>query len=145
AYRGCEFNIEPVVSSAEQSPIGDGCSLLLMAHTDTGCILASSCVGERGLPAETVATRAAEQLLANVEAGGCVDEYMQDQLILFLALAKGTSILKTGPLTLHTRTCLFWAQYFTGARVRVHKAKNNSSLQTPEPSDTEETVIIEIE
>ena len=33
-----------------------------------------------GIPAEQVATTAANTLLNNLEHGGCVDEYMQDQV-----------------------------------------------------------------
>jgi RNA 3'-terminal phosphate cyclase (ATP) len=147
AYRGVEIDIRPVVCEEEQAPLGDGVSLLLMAHTSTGAVLASSGVGERGLPAETLATKAAESLLANLDAGGVVDEHMQDQLIIFMALAKGTSTIKTGPLTLHTRTCLYWAEYLAGAKVEVRLARDASvaSWHTPEPSDTRDTVLIRIE
>lgn len=143
--RGVEMDIRAVQSSPEQSPNGDGVSLILIAHTSTGCMLAASAVGERAVPAEEVAAKCANQLLANIDAGGCVDEYMQDQLIIYLALAKGTSTIKTGPLTLHTRTCLFWAQYFCGAKISVAPAKGNSMWQNPEPSDCKETFLIRIE
>jgi len=145
AMRAVDFQIRPVQCSPEEAPIGDGVSLILVAHTDTGCLLAASCVGERGLPAEEMAAKCAAQLEANMDAGGCVDEYMQDQLIIFMALAEGTSTIKTGPLTLHTRTCLHWAQYFTGCKVSVAAAKGNSSWHDPEPTDTKDTFLIRIE
>ncbi len=33
---------------------------------------------------------------------GCVDEYMQDQLIIYMALAAGRSRVRCGPLSLHS-------------------------------------------
>lgn len=145
SLRGVEIDITAQVSPEAQSPIGDGVSLILIAHTSTGCMLAASAVGERGLPAEEVAAKAAAQLLANIDTGACVDEYLQDQLIIFCALASGTSTIKTGPLTLHTRTCLFWARYFTGATVEVTKAKGNSTWQpSSEASDCADTFLIRI-
>ena len=184
ALRNVDMDIQPSQSSEQQSPIGDGVSLILVAHTSTGCMLGASAVGERGLPAEEVAAKAANQLLANIDAGGCVDEYLQgqpqqsqrtfaclsearstfvpllthpcfalrllsspllDQLIIFMALAHGTSTIKTGPLTLHTRTCLFWAACFCGAKISVSPAKGNSTWQNPEPSDCNETFLIRIQ
>ncbi|KXJ05738.1 putative RNA 3'-terminal phosphate cyclase, partial [Exaiptasia diaphana] len=44
-----------------------------------------------GVPAERVAGDSVDELLRNVESGGCVDEHLQDQLIIFMALAAGKS------------------------------------------------------
>ena len=145
SFRGVEIDITASISPESQSPIGDGVSFILIAHTSTGCLLAASAVGERGLPAEEVASKATAQLLANLDTGACVDEYLQDQLILWMALAAGTSTIKTGPLTMHTRTCLFWARYFTGAKVEVTKAKGNDTWQpASEPTDCADTFLIRI-
>jgi RNA 3'-terminal phosphate cyclase (ATP) len=38
--------------------------------------------------------------------GGCVDDWLQDQLIIFMALAEGTSEILTGSLTQHTQTAI---------------------------------------
>lgn len=51
-----------------------------------------------------------------MEAGGCVDKYIQDQMIIFMALAQGESRLLCGPLTLHTETAIHIAEKMTGAR-----------------------------
>lgn len=39
---------------------------------------------------------AANELITNINHGGCVDEYLQDQLIILMALAHGTSKIKSG-------------------------------------------------
>jgi RNA 3'-terminal phosphate cyclase (ATP) len=144
-YRSCTFDdIKPIVADEDQVPLGDGVSLLLVAHTSTGCVLGASGVGERGLPAETLAQRVAEQLITNLDTGACVDEYMQDQTVIYMALAEGTSVLKTGPLTMHTRTCLYWARFFTGCTIELAQAQSNSTWHTPEPSDTKDTLLIKI-
>lgn len=43
----------------------------------------------------------------------------QDQLIIFMALASGTSTILTGEPTLHTRTAIAVAEQLTGARFQV--------------------------
>jgi RNA 3'-terminal phosphate cyclase (ATP) len=70
----------------------------------------------QGKAAEKVAEEAAASILKDLQEGGCTDEYLQDQLIIFMALAKGTSKIKTGPLSLHTETSIFFTQLLTGVR-----------------------------
>ena len=83
---------------------GSGSGILLWAETDTGCVLGGSGLGSKGTVPATVGRDAADELIKAIRAGGCVDEYLQDQVIIFLALAKGTSTVKVGlPLTLHTQ------------------------------------------
>lgn len=142
--RDVPIEIESWLLPESEATMGDGVSLILLAHTSTGCIFGSSGLGERGKPAEDVASECASQLVANLSTGGCMDEYCQDQVILWMALAEGTSVIKTGPLTMHTRTCLFWAQYFTGCQVQVVPARGNTSMHQPEMSDTQETFLIHI-
>jgi RNA 3'-terminal phosphate cyclase (ATP) len=63
---------------------GDGQSqgvfLFLMAETTTGCVLGDSELGEKGLSAEEVARRTVASLLEDIEGGGCVDQWLQDQV-----------------------------------------------------------------
>ena len=83
---------------------GSGSGIVLWAETDTGCVLGGSGLGSKGVSPALVGGGAANELIKAIEGGGCVDEYLQDQIIIFLALAKGRSTVKTGlPLTLHTR------------------------------------------
>uniref|UniRef100_A0A8C9TH73 RNA 3'-terminal phosphate cyclase n=1 Tax=Scleropages formosus TaxID=113540 RepID=A0A8C9TH73_SCLFO len=74
-------------------------------------------------------------LLRNIRHNGCVDEFLQDQLIIFMALVKGTSRIRTGPLTLHTQTAIHVAEQLTKAKFSVTKAEDEHS--------TGETYIIE--
>ena len=49
----------------------------------------------KSLP-EKLATDTAETLIRDIDLGGCVDDQMQDQVILFMALAQGVSRIRTG-------------------------------------------------
>lgn len=60
-------------------------------------------VGERGLRAEVVAERAADEAARYFEHGAPVDEHLADQLLIPLALGAGGSYT-TGPPSLHTTT-----------------------------------------
>jgi RNA 3'-terminal phosphate cyclase (ATP) len=124
----------------------DGCSLLMVAQSSTGCLLGSSDIGERGKPSEQLARSAVDELLANLAHSGAVDEYLMDQLIIYLALAKGKSTVKCGPLSLHTRTAIHWAQAITGAKVAVKGAKESVGAgYCAEEGDNKDTYYIEVE
>ncbi|KAK9892207.1 hypothetical protein WA026_019011 [Henosepilachna vigintioctopunctata] len=80
--------------------------IILVAETDTGCILGSSALVKRGEQSEFTGKKAADSLLKSIRQGGCVDEFCQDQLIIFMALADGNSRIKVGEVTLHTKTAI---------------------------------------
>jgi len=77
---------------------------------------------------ENVGRNAAEEFIRNIKHGGCVDEHIQDQLIIFMALAEGRSKLVTGPITLHTRTAIHFVEVMSGAKFLVKKLDSSEPL-----------------
>ncbi len=61
-------------------------------------------LGQRGKPAEQVAEEACEDLLDFVKGSSALDRYLADQLLLPLAMAKGTSRFTTERVTQHLLT-----------------------------------------
>ena len=55
-----------------------------------------------------------------------MDKHIQDQLIIFMALAPGRSELVTGPLTLHTETAIHIAEKLTGAKFTIENCQDNN-------------------
>ncbi|KAL3288632.1 hypothetical protein HHI36_003065 [Cryptolaemus montrouzieri] len=84
----------------------NGAGIILVAETSTGCVLGSSALVKRGEQALDAGQRAAESLLKSIRDGACVDEYCQDQVIVLMALANGTSKIRVGEVTLHTKTAI---------------------------------------
>ncbi|XP_032950038.1 RNA 3'-terminal phosphate cyclase isoform X2 [Rhinolophus ferrumequinum] len=134
-YRDLYVNIQPVQEAKDQA-FGNGSGIIIIAETSTGCLLAGSSLGKRGVNADKVGIEAAEMLLANLRHGGAVDEYLQDQLIIFMALASGVSRIKTGPITLHTQTAIHFAEQLAKAKFTVKKSEN-------EDDASKDTYIIE--
>lgn len=60
------------------------------------------------------------------------------QIILFCALAKGKSRFLSGPITLHTETCIHFVEMFTGAKFQVTKTPGSQKND-----EKEKTFIIE--
>ncbi len=53
------------------------------AETTTGCLLAASALGKRGVPAYDVGSEATEDLLNDLSCQACVDRHLQDQVCIF--------------------------------------------------------------
>ncbi|XP_006977885.1 RNA 3'-terminal phosphate cyclase isoform X1 [Peromyscus maniculatus bairdii] len=135
--RDLYVSIQPLQESRDQA-FGNGSGIIIVAETSTGCLFAGSSLGKRGVNADKVGIEAAEMLLANLRHGGTVDEYLQDQLIIFMALANGISRIKTGPVTLHTQTAIHFAEQLTKAKFTVKKSEE-------EEDASKDTYIIECE
>lgn len=97
--------------------VGNGSGINIVCNTSTGCVLGGSGLGSRRdqegpSPGET----AANEILKPILTGACVDEHTQDQMIILMALAKGTSQIKVGneKLTCHTETAMQIAEIMLG-------------------------------
>ncbi|XP_011701402.1 PREDICTED: RNA 3'-terminal phosphate cyclase [Wasmannia auropunctata] len=107
--------------------VGNGSGINIVCNTSTGCVLGGSGLGsgrhEGPLPGDT----AANEILKPLLAGACVDEHTQDQMIILMALAKGTSKIKVGDkkLTCHTETAMQIAEIMLGKRgLRFNLSRN---------------------
>ena len=126
----------------EEPAVASGSGIILVATTDRQCRLGGSAVGSPRKTPQEVGIEAAAELCATLLEGGCVDDYLQDQLILYMALAEGTSELITGSLTHHTRTAIWTAEQCCGdGGVQFHVTPLMIPLEstTPPPPPTTTT------
>jgi RNA 3'-terminal phosphate cyclase (ATP) len=120
-----EVEVVPAAAAAQSSP---AFGVVLLAETTTGCLFGASAVesgyGKRDcLAPETVAQSAVRELLEDWRAGGCADRHLQDQLIIFMALARGRSRVRLGTMELHTQTAIHFAQQLAGATFNIHQVE----------------------
>ncbi|KAJ8974672.1 hypothetical protein NQ317_018510 [Molorchus minor] len=108
----------------------DNCAgIIVVAETDTHCILGASAIGNRDEFSEDTGKRAAEELLKVVESGACVDDHSQDQIIILMALAKGKSLVKVGDITMHTKTAIFVVEAMTEVKFEIIPSGSNNIIQ----------------
>ncbi|XP_017112749.1 RNA 3'-terminal phosphate cyclase [Drosophila elegans] len=105
----------------------NGAGILMTAHTSGGCVLGAATLGEKRVDGRLLGSDASCQLVEYIRKEICVDAHMQDQLIIYMALAVGRSSMRTGPLTNHTRTAIHVAKQLSGVQFDV---KVESSGQT---------------
>ena len=113
--------------------VGNGSSVLIKANVmalAAKTVLAASADGTAKINPSETGARAARELLGQLNFGfAACDQYAQDQLIIFMALASGQSQIQTGPLTLHTRTAIYITELLTSARFKVSEYQEYSFPQ----------------
>ena len=102
----------------DDTAVQAGASLAIWAETDASCRLGADQAGRRGRGSEEIGTYVASSLLEDLKAGATVDRYLADQLVLYAALAEGTTQFLIPRLTDHVETNLWLVEKF-GARTRV--------------------------
>jgi len=127
-----------------EDSLSDGIGLVLALETTTHCLFGGSSLwapskrrnqrrdefegGDEFLEFSEMGRSAAKELISEWEGTrrGCTDRWLQDQLILFMALAEGKSTMATGALELHTETAIAIAQRFTGVEFAVRTEKDGT-------------------
>jgi len=84
-------------------------------------VLGSSSLGERGKPAEKVGKEAALELKKEIESQASLDIHMADQIIPFLAIAKGNSSFTVRKITKHLETNIYIVEKIVGNRFEIEK------------------------
>ncbi len=107
--------IEQQISSKDQAT-GQGGAIVLWART-AHTLLGGSDVAQRGVPAERVAASAAQALREDVTAGATLDIHASDQILIYCALAQGSSAFLARTLSSHAQTTLWLLQQFLPLRV----------------------------
>lgn len=124
----------------------DGIGIVIVAETDTKCLFGGSALkgpskgrrksGKRGkydnsdskVDYEEIGRVAARELITdwNSTKNGCTDRWLQDQLVLFMALAKGKSRMATCSMELHTETAIYIAELLTGVKFDVSTSNDGT-------------------
>jgi len=105
--------------------VSTGCGITLW----NGYAGADAC-GERGVTAEAVGKRAAMALKKIVCAPGAVDSRLADQLVLYMALAGGRSMITTCEITGHTRTNCWVCEQLLGVEFELVEGET-AEISTP--------------
>ena len=121
----CDIAVE---AFKEDRATGSGSSVWIVCETSTGCVLGGSACGSNKERPRLTGEAAARELLDCLEHRPCVDEHMQDQVVVLMALAAGRSRVRAGPLTLHTETAIHVASAISGAKFRVEKSDGNAVI-----------------
>jgi len=123
------LRIKPVVKESlyvdSESP---GSSINIRARYPE-CILGSQAIGERGVPSERVGETAATELLGGISSGATADIHAADQLLIYMALARGKSSITVRELTGHIRTGIWLIEQFIDKKFTVSMQGNAYKIE----------------
>ena len=109
------FDAEIEVQHSDDA-LGPGSGIFIWSEGNSR--VGGSAIGERGLRAEKVGEKAAEELLYHISKGAALDKYMGDQIIPYMAIA-GNSEVKTAEFTLHAATNIYIAEILLGKKFDI--------------------------
>jgi len=104
-----------------------GSFISVCAHTDAGNRFFASEIVDDKTPSREAVRKVVGELREELKHGGVVDVHTQDQLVLPMMLAQGTSRLAVGALSDHTKTGLWVAEQF-GAKATHHVDKESRHI-----------------
>jgi RNA 3'-terminal phosphate cyclase (ATP) len=103
----------------DRTALQKGAALLLWAETETGCLLGSDQAGKPGRRSEKIAQHVVKSLLEDLASEATTDRHLADQLILFAALAGGTSRYVIPRMTDHVDSNLWLVEKILGVKWKL--------------------------
>ncbi len=118
-FREAKYSVVHQVDRTDST----GSSVTCYAICDKS-VVGGSALGERGVNAEKIGEMAAQELLMSLKSNTPFDKYMADQLLIFLALAQGTSEIKVERITDHVVTNIKVIEKFLPVKFKVGYTTN---------------------
>jgi len=103
----------------ESNAVQRGAALFLRAETERGCLLGADQAGKPGRRSEAIARFVVKCLLEDLRSHAATDRHLSDQLILFGALAEGTTRYVIPSLTDHIESNLWLVRKMLGAEFEL--------------------------
>jgi len=100
--------------------LSPGTSITLWAETENS-VLGSNNLGKRGIKAEVIGRRAAEELFQSIQSRAALDKYMADQILPYLAIAQGRSSITVEEITDHCTTNISVCEQILGCKFEIDK------------------------
>jgi RNA 3'-phosphate cyclase len=97
--------------------LSTGSSIHILAHFEN-CKLGASVLGEIGKKAEDVGEECASVLKEQINSNACFDEWMADQILLYMALA-GSSKVSVAKVTNHCKTNMYVIEKFLPVKFSI--------------------------
>lgn len=116
-----EFSSITEARALDAPSVGRGTSVFILAEFESVRAGFTS-LGARGKRAEAVGREAAESFLHYMKRGGALDRHLSDQVVLFTALAGGTSFFTASEITRHLLTNIHVIGKFLPALFHVEGA-----------------------
>lgn len=123
------FTVPIQIKTKSVEAICPGVGILVYADYQN-CRIAWDALGQKGISSETVGKEAASGLLKQTSSDCTVDEYLTDQLLIYISLCKEESIIKFPILSNHAKTNIWLIKQFLETSFDI----KNNVLKVKNPS-----------
>lgn len=123
------LGIVPEIKAVYADSACPGSAVDLYAETESS-FLGSGGLGEKGKRAEDVGKEAADKIIQYIKSGSPLDEHAEDQLIPYLALAKGQSKMRVFSISDHTKTNIWVTEKFMPVKFRIDEVQKIIECET---------------
>jgi RNA 3'-phosphate cyclase len=111
------ISMDADIHTEETEGFGEGTGITLWAEFEN-TVLGASSLGKRDKRAEKVGKEAASMLLNEIKSKATIDSHMGDQLLPYIALAKGASSYICS-LTSHAKTNIYTTERLLGGKFEI--------------------------
>ncbi|NOX71587.1 MAG: RNA 3'-phosphate cyclase [Candidatus Micrarchaeota archaeon] len=119
-----DYNIDSEIKTVYCEARNTGAGIVLSAKAHPVVAIGSDGLGSPGLKAEFLGKYTARTIIEYIETGCPVDPHMSDQLLVYMALAKGKSTILTPYMTEHAKTNMEIIGKFLDADFQVEEVDN---------------------
>ncbi len=119
-----KLGINPWIDKKYVEAMNPGSGICLWLRTNSGVILGSDIIGEKGKPSEKIGAECAKYLCDIVKMKATVDRFLSDQILPFMALAHGTSIIRPSEITHHTKTNVWLIEKFLEKKFTINSLES---------------------
>ncbi len=106
----------------------NGSGMVMVAKTAGGCVLGADGLGERSKSAEEVAAEAVRGIMSVLDSGACVDQFMCDQLLPYMALSGEPCEMTAPAVSMHAATNMHVLEKFLPVKFAVEQSGNLSRI-----------------
>jgi RNA 3'-phosphate cyclase len=108
--------------------LSTGSSFHLHSHFEN-TILGATALGKPGIPAEKIGELGAKLLQKQIDSGACLDEWMADQILPYIALVNEKSVITVSKLSSHAETNIWVIKKFLPVEFKIKKQEKNVRIE----------------
>ena len=115
--------------SKENDPhLSPGSGIVIWAISESGSVLGTDRLGEKGERAETVGEKAALHLVNEISTGKAIDSHLCDMLVPYLAIADGVSEVGVTEITSHLITNIWTIKKMLETKIELEGSIGESGV-----------------
>jgi len=117
-------NLQADISVEEGNTLSPGTGITIWTDSKD-VILGATVLGERGISSEEIGKNVANSLLSEINSKSTIDTYAFDQILPYMAIAKGESTCSVKEISNHAQTNMWLIKQFLNTDFQAKQEENN--------------------